>query len=110
MKTRWIIASLLIGATFVSQAAQQAKISFADLGGIRDWQADGDSALYVEGRNNRWYYATLKAPCMDLPFEDRIGFVVEPYGNFDRWSSILVRGHECVLGTLNESSPPPTEK
>lgn len=85
---------------------EQAEIPFAKMGGIRDWQADGDRALYVQGRNQQWYRAELMGSCMDLPFVERIGFVIEPNGEFDRWSSIVVHGQECVLTSLTESGPP----
>ncbi|HVY83228.1 MAG TPA: DUF6491 family protein [Steroidobacteraceae bacterium] len=99
---------LALGATHASaDAPKHAEIPFANMGAIRDWQADGDQALYVQGRNQQWYHAELMGPCMELPFAERIGFVVEPSGDFDRWSSIVVRGQQCVLTSFTESGPPP---
>ena len=110
MRLHTIVASigLALGATHaIADAPKEPEIPFANLGGIRDWRADGDRALYVQGRNRQWYHAELMAPCTDLPFTERIGFVVEPNGDFDRWSSILVRGQQCVLTSFAESGPPP---
>lgn len=90
-----------------SRKSGTARIPFANLGGIEDWKAVGDDTLYVEGRNDQWYRAKLFAPCQGLPFETSIGFVVEPTGSFDRFSSILVNGHECPLASLTKADGPP---
>ena len=89
-------------------ASQGASIPFANMGGIYDWAADGDSGLYIESISMKWYHARLLAPCLDLPFAQRVGFVTEPgTGNFDQFSSILVRGQECPVVSLTPSGPPP---
>ena len=86
----------------------QAVIPFANLGGIYDWAADGTRGIYIQSINRHWYYAKLLGPCIDLPFALRVGFVTEPgNGNFDRFSSILVRGQECPVVSLTRSGPPP---
>ncbi len=85
-----------------------ASIPFANLGGVYDWAADGDHALYIEGIDRKWYHVELLGPCIDLPFAQRIGFVTEPgSGAFDRFSSILVRGQQCPVTRLTRSDPPP---
>lgn len=85
----------------------ESRIPFADIGGIRDWRAVDDQTLYVQGRNDQWFRAKLFAPCQGLPFDTTIGFVVEPTGSFDRFSSILVDGHECPLASLTKAAAPP---
>ncbi len=88
----------------------QAVIPFANLGGIYDWAADGDRGIYIQSISRQWYYAKLFAPCINLPFAVRVGFVTEPgNGNFDRFSSILVRGQECPVVSLTRSGPPPSK-
>ena len=87
---------------------KDAEIPFANLGGIQDWQADGDYGLYIQGRSRKdWYYAKLFAPCIDLPWAERIGFVSEPTGTFDKFSSILVNHRECRVDSLVRSEAPP---
>src|SRR5262245_54634578 len=81
----------------------EAEIHFANLGGIWDWRADGDKGLYVQGRDRQWYYATLMSPCFDLPFAERVGFVTEPGGDFDKFSAILVNHHDCQVISLVKS-------
>ena len=84
---------------------REASIPFAALGGIDDWRANGDRGLWIRGRSHRWYYAELLGSCSGLGFRDRIGFVIEPYGSFDRFSSIVVEGRICPIKSLRESEP-----
>jgi hypothetical protein len=56
-----LAAAVLLAAGFVS-ADNRAVIRFADLGGIEDWRADGDDAILIEGRNDRWYRAISSVP------------------------------------------------
>jgi len=90
-------------------AVPEARIAFANHGGIDDWQADGDRALYVRDIHRRWYRATLLGSCIDLPFAQHVGFVSEPTGAFDRFSAIVVRGQKCMLTSLTASDGPPSK-
>ncbi len=90
-------------------SGRDASIPFANLGGVYDWAADGNHALYIEGIDRKWYHAELLGPCIDLPFAEHIGFVTEPgSGAFNRFSSILVRGQQCPVRSLTRSDPPPS--
>ena len=93
-------------ATASTTASTYVSIPFADHGGIRDWRADGDRSMWIEGRNGQWYYAELFGPCFGLNFSDRVGFVVAPYGSFDRYSAVIVDGQKCSLESLRRSDPP----
>lgn len=87
-------------------SSDPASIPFADLGGIENWRVVDDQTLYIEGRSGHWYRAELMAPCPGLRFEDAVGFVIEPTGSFERFSSILVDGRECHLKSLTKSEEP----
>lgn len=89
------------------ERSERAYIPFAHLGGIRDWRAVDNDTLYIEGRNDRWYRAELLGPCVGLTFETTIGFVLEPSGSFDRFSSIVADGQQCHLKSLEEVKGPP---
>lgn len=101
----WTMAAYA-GQSPTDIATQQPRIAFASLGGIRDWRASGNDVLYVQSRNRRWYRAELFAPCIGLTFANAIGINVQPGGSFDRFSSVIVDGHECHLRSLEESDPP----
>lgn len=87
-------------------SATQTRIPFASFGGIEDWRAVSDELLYVEGRNDKWYRVELFAPCTGLRFDQAIGFVAEPTGSFDRFSSIVVDGRECQVRSVTPGTPP----
>lgn len=112
MKPAFLVRSAigaLMAANLALAAAPDVRIPFANYGGINDWRADGSSALYIQGRNRRWYRAELMTSCIDLPFAEHVGFVVEPSGEFDRFSAIIVRGQRCLLKSLTESAAPPSK-
>lgn len=85
----------------------QVSIPFADHGGIRDWRAIDRNTLLVQGNGNRWYRVELFSPCFDLPFADRVGFKSNATGEFDRFSSVIVRGQRCQVQSVTSAPPPP---
>jgi hypothetical protein len=93
-------------AASAREPAPYVSIPFANHGGIRDWRADDNRSLWIEGRSGQWYYAEMFGPCFGLNFAERIGFVTAPYGSFDRWSSVIVDGQKCTIGSLRLSDPP----
>lgn len=98
------------GGDKVPQGRQE--IHFIQYGGVRDWRALNDDAIYIEGRNGRWYEATFFGPCSGLRFADRVGFVADAGGTLDRFGSIVVRAPgfgltECHFRTFKEVAEPP---
>lgn len=93
-----------------ASTGDDARIPFAHLGGIENWRAIDDDTLYIEGRNDKWYRAELRGNCPGLKLETSIGFVTEPVGGFDEFSSIVVDGRECHLKSLAQSEPPSGKK
>ena len=101
-------AVMAFGGSMADAQSSRAVLHFADLGGIRNWQADGSDALFIESVHGDWYRATFWAPCVDLPFAIAIAFVTEPNGNLERFSSILVDGERCSFRTFEHATEPPT--
>jgi hypothetical protein len=87
-------------------SSEYLSIPFVDHGGIRDWRANDDRSMWIQARNGQWYYAEMFGPCFGLNFAERIGFVTEPSGSFDRFSSLIVDGQKCHIDTLRRSDPP----
>jgi hypothetical protein len=111
MKARLLVFGVALVVRLATASAEDtdASIPFANMGGIYDWSADGPSALYIQSISKQWYHVQLLAPCFDLPFAERVGFVSEPgSGTFDKFSSILVRGQECPVKAIARSGPPPS--
>ena len=114
-RTTIILAALLAAAPAVAQTAPKAtpeevSIPFARFGAIDDWRADGTKALYVKGRGDDWYYATLMSTCHGLNFANTIGFKNEAAGDFNKFSTILVDGQPCQLTSLVKSEKPTAKK
>jgi len=87
-------------------APKEARIAFANHGGIRNWRAVDRDTLLIEGRNRRWYQAELFAPAFGLPFALAVGFDTHPGGSFDRFSRVIVEGQSYPLRSLVEIERP----
>jgi hypothetical protein len=90
--------------------APRAEIPFANHGGIRNWTADREKGLWVQGLNKQWYYATFMGPCNGLNFANSLAFDTRPAGTFDRWSTVIVPGQfgqRCTIQSLVPSDGPP---
>jgi hypothetical protein len=122
IEPRFIFATLMAASAFVMtggvQGAEQAvqaetatetSIPFVDMGGIRDWQAIDDSALYVQDSRRSWYLAKLLAPCTDLTFATVIGFETKGVNRLDRFGAVVVNGQRCALSSFVASGPPPAK-
>ena len=83
-----------------------AVIHFADLNGIESWKPESADAILVEGRNHSWYRARFFGPCFGIQSTESIGFVTDPTGNLDRFSSILVDGQRCFFASFDRVDPP----
>ena len=89
-------------------AGKEASIPFIRLNGIRDFEADGDDAVYLQDRARKWYHANLVGPCLGLTTAIRIAVDTRFGGNsLDRTGTLLVDGERCRLLDLVTSGPPP---
>ncbi len=105
-----ISAAIADSTTSAQSAAPEARIPFANHGGIYNWQVVDDRTVLIQGLNRKWYKASLFSSCIDLPFAQRLGFESNSDGSFDKFSSIKVRGQHCPLVSLVETAPPPKKK
>lgn len=110
------LLALALGAAAPAQAetaenaAKEVSIPFANHGGVDDWRAVDDHTLLIKGLGKQWYKAELFAPCIDMKFVDRIGFLVEPDGSLSRWSGVVVRNQVCRFKSLTKTTPPMPKK
>jgi hypothetical protein len=77
-----------------------AVIDFVDLGGIRDWRAEGNEALLVQSACGTWYRATFFGPCPGIQFREKLAFVTDGMNRLDRFSSVLVDRQRCWFRTF----------
>ena len=92
-----------------AQAPAETSLPFANQGGVRDWQADGDSKIYVQDASGKWYLAALAVPAPDLPFATKIGFETKGTDTLDRFGVLIVQGARYPLSSLVQSGPPPAK-
>jgi len=88
----------------------EASIKFANHGGIWDWDVVDSKTVLIQDRSRRWYKAILSVNCLDLPFEQRIGFESNADGSFDKFSTIQTRQHRCPLQSLVRTDAPVSKK
>lgn len=109
-----LAATSLQAANQTNQAATpqeaEASIPFLNQRAIIDWQADGNSGLWVQDRSRQWYYAKLNTYCVGLDFAIRLAFQTHTSNTLDRFSSVIVPneafGMPCALSSLVRSDPP----
>lgn len=123
-ESRFIFATLMAASAFVMTGGMRAtaqavaavegramgketSIPFADMSGIRDWQAVDDSTLYVQDVRRNWYIAKLMAPNPDLMFVTTIGFETKGTNQLDRFGTVVVGGQRVPLTSFVASGPPP---
>lgn len=97
-------------AAHPTAAGREATIPFVDLGGVRDWRADGTRGVWIQDAHRQWYHASLMQPAFDLPFAEHIGFATGPVPTLDRFSSIVVHGQSYPLASLVKSDAPPSRR
>jgi len=88
----------------------ESSIVFPSASSIRNWQADRDRGIWIQGRGNAWYYGSFAGLCRDLDFAQAIGFETRGAGRLDKFASIIVRGERCPLTSFVTSAPPPTKE
>jgi hypothetical protein len=88
-------------------STEEVRIPFATFGGIRNFEADGTDAVYLQDRARRWYHAELAGPCQELPWAFGIGVDTRGSSTFDRFSTLIVGRDRCQLTSLTRSGPPP---
>src|SRR5262245_24639781 len=95
-------------ATVSQPVAKEARIAFADRGGIRNWRVGPANTLYIQDRARRWYKAELMYRPAGMAFEWRIGFDAGPTGTFDRFSTVVIdRQRIPVQSLVRVDGPPP---
>jgi hypothetical protein len=97
-------------ATPAAAPPREVQINFANRGGIWDWDVVDSKTILIQDRARRWYKATLLVNCVDLPFEQKIGFESNADGSFDKFSTIQTRQMRCPLSSLVRTDAPAKKK
>lgn len=78
---------------------------------IQSFHVARDNSLILRAGANRWYRATVWAPCAhDLRWaHENIALDTRPNGTLDRFSAVVVRGQRCPIRTLDRIDRPGPE-
>ena len=90
-----------------AHGARQASIPFVSFRNIRNFEADGREAVYLQDQRRNWYRATLTSPCFELPFVHAIGVDTRGSNSVDQFSTLIVGRERCRIESLVRSGPPP---
>lgn len=85
----------------------ESRIPFVSHGGVRNFEADGTSGLWIQDDRNKWHYATLIGPCSGLSFATSLGFVTRGSNTLDSFGEIIAEGDRCAIQRLVTSAGPP---
>jgi hypothetical protein len=76
-----------------------------------NWLADGQTGLWIQAGNSKWFYARFANICPGLESTNSLVFEMGASDRIDRTSSIFVWGHQrCKVQTLVPSSGPPENR
>ncbi len=101
------LAAPSLAAPPTGPAGEEVSIAFVNFGGIRNFRADDDEeVVYLEDRRRRWYRAELIGPCRGIRWAHRIAVDTRGSSTFDRFSTLIVEGERCQLGSLTRSEKP----
>lgn len=117
MRKILISAALVAGAFTASQSFAgtakdwseygiEASIPFANHGGIRNFEPNGERGLWIEDRQRRWYYARIIGPCRSLDHATGIGFDTRGASSLDKFGGIYVSGDYCQFESLVTAAKP----
>jgi len=110
MKVRTLVLAVTAlaatSAAFPAFAGEETSIPLVSHQGIQNFRADGNEALYVEGRGKQWYRVELMGQCSGLNFATGIGVEGGATDRFDRFSTLVVDGNKCAVKSVTESEDP----
>ncbi|MGZ8345777.1 MAG: DUF6491 family protein [Allosphingosinicella sp.] len=87
-------------------ASEEVRIPFVNFGGIRSFHANDDDVVYLQDNRRRWYRAELIGSCWGLPWANRVRVDTRGGSTVDRFSTLIVDGERCQLGSLTRSDEP----
>jgi len=78
---------------------------------MRNWLADGERGLWIQGGNSAWFYARFSAACHGLNSTNSLVFDTGSSGNIDRTTSVVLpEGGRCEMQTFAPSGGPPVNR
>jgi hypothetical protein len=118
-KTVWIAGGLILAIGVLGYLSYHQAPATKDAAGtlvaapsvhradMRNWLADGERGLWIQGGNAEWFYARFSPACHGLNSTNSLVFDTGSSGNIDRTSSVVLPGGgRCPMQTFAPSAGP----
>jgi hypothetical protein len=107
-----VVAMTPLGLTLAGPYLEEVhRGSFVSHAQLRDWLADGERGLWIQGGNSEWFYARFSAACHGLSSTNSLVFDTGSSGNIDRKTSVVLpEGGRCKIQTFALSAGPPKNR
>jgi hypothetical protein len=91
-------------------AGTVAATPFVHRADMRNWLADGERGIWIQGGNS-WYYASFSGACRGLNSTNSLTFDTGSSGNIERTSSVVLPGGgRCEMRTFAPSVGPSQDR
>ena len=118
-KTVWIAGGVILAIGVLAYLSYHQAPAMKDAAGtlaaapsvhradMRNWLADGERGLWIQGGNAEWFYARFSTACHGLNSTNSLVFDTGSSGNIDRTSSVVLPGGgRCAMQTFAPSAGP----
>ena len=121
-KTVWIAGGLILAIGVLAYLSYHQGPAVKDAAGtfaapsvrhadMRNWLADGERGLWIQGGNSEWFYARFSAACQGLNSTNSLAFDTGSSSNIDRTTLIVLpEGGRCKMQTFAPSGGPPKNR
>ena len=107
-----VLAMTPLGLTLAGPYLEEVdRGSFVSHAQLRNWLADGERGLWIQGGNSEWFYVRFAGACHGLNSTHSLMFDTGSSGNIDRTTSVVLpRGGRCAMQTFAPSAGPPKNR
>jgi hypothetical protein len=107
-----VVAMTPLGLTLAGPYLKEVdRGSFVSHAQLRNWLADGERGLWIQGGNSKWFYARFSAACHGLNSTNSLVFDTGSSGNIHRTTSVVLPGGgRCEMRTFARSAGPPKNR
>jgi hypothetical protein len=107
-----VVAMTPLGLTLAGPYLKEVdRGSFVSHEQLRNWLADRERGLWIQGGNSEWFYARFSAACHGLNSTNSLVFDTGLSGNIDRTTSVVLPGGgRCEMQTFAPSAGPPENR
>ena len=122
-KTVWIAGGSIVAIGVLAYLSYHRSPAVTDAAGtlvttpsvhradMRNWLADGERGLWIQGGNSEWFYARFSGACRGLNSTNSLVFDTGSSGDINRTTSVVLpEGGRCQMQTFAPSAGPPKDR